>query len=266
MLPFITIFGRELGMYAVMAVIGMLIAGFVFCKEIKKSGNDDNDAIIFLLIAALGILIGGSLLYAITNLRYVKLFAHAERFSDVVWILGKLFGGSVFYGGLIGACIAGLLFIRIAKLPLKVYMDRCALFAPLFHGFARIGCFFGGCCYGVESTFGFCAVGNTLTDIGEVCRFPVQLLESALNFAIALVIWILLSKQKLEGKLFYLYLSLYAAVRFSDEFLRGDAVRGFVFGLSTSQFISIWIELIALTALLVIPFCQRRNETRKNRL
>ena len=130
-------------------------------------------------------------------------------------------------------------------------MDSAALFAPVFHIFGRLGCFFGGCCYGVECKFGFAAHGNTITDIGEVTRFPVQLLESFCNLCIAIIILSVLKKQKLSGRVFYLYLIMYATVRFFDEFLRGDEVRGFVFGVSTSQFISVIVFLYALAVLIL---------------
>ena len=64
----------------------------------------------------------------------------------------------------------------------------------------------------------------------------------------------------LRGKVFYLYLAVYAFVRFFDEFLRGDALRGFIFGLSTSQFISIFIEVFAL-AMLLLPIIKRKLKT-----
>ena len=134
-----------------------------------------------------------------------------------------MLGGFVFYGGMFGATAGGLLFVKKMKLPLDVYMDNAALFAPLFHGFARIGCFLGGCCFGIESSFGFAAHGNTVTAIGTVTRFPVQLLESLCNFLIALAIYILIRKGIAKGRLFFVYLSAYSVVRFFDEFLRRDA-------------------------------------------
>jgi phosphatidylglycerol:prolipoprotein diacylglycerol transferase len=66
----------------------------------------------------------------------------------------------------------------------------------------------------------------------------------------------------LRGKVFYLYLAIYAFVRFFDEFLRGDALRGFVFGLSTSQFISIFIEAFAL-AMLLLPIIKKKYTEKK---
>ena len=120
------------------------------------------------------------------------------------------------------------------------------------HGFARIGCFLAGCCYGVECEFGFTAHGNDLVPaVNDVSRFPVQLLESLGCFLIFFLILYLYRKGKLTGRLLFVYLGVYAVLRFCDEFLRGDAIRGFIFGLSTSQFISIFMALISLGGLLL---------------
>ncbi len=239
-------------MYAVMSILGLLFAGRIFCKRIRKETKDDTESIIFLIVLSIGMLIGGHALYACTNFKNLSLIFKASSFSELMLALRSAFGGMVFYGGLIGAYILGIIYVKVRKLDVMLYTDSVALFAPTFHGFARIGCFLGGCCYGIESKIGFAASGNTITNIGEARRFPIQLLEAALNFIIAIIIFYLLEKQKLKGQAFYFYLSLYAVVRFFDEFLRGDEIRGFIFGLSTSQFISIFVEIFALVMLFLI--------------
>lgn len=259
MFPIFHLFGKEIPMYAFMAVVGLLTAGFIFCRRISKSGLDDNEAILFLFVLALGMYIGGPILFAVTNAKYWYLFTKVQTLKEFWTVFSFIFSGSVFYGGLICAFIFGLIYIKIRKLPRDIYMDNAAMFAPLFHGFARIGCFLAGCCYGVESNFGFSAKGNTISDIGEVTRFPVQLLESLCNFIIAAIIFLLLKKGILRGKVFYLYLAIYAVVRFFDEFLRGDKIRGFIFGFSTSQFISIFVEIFALTLLFIIPLIKKKK-------
>lgn len=259
MLPVFILLGREISMYALMSIIGLLSGGAFFCKRIREEGEDDNEAIVFLLVLSLGMMVGGHILFGLTNVRSFYLFRDADSFGDFASAFSHLFGGMIFYGGLIGAFIFGLIYAKIRRLNITLYMDCSAFFAPFFHGFARIGCFFGGCCYGIESKLGFAAVGNTVTDIGEVSRFPVQLLEASLNFLIALAIFSLLKKGRFKGRLFYVYLSIYAIVRFLDEFLRGDDVRGFVLDLSTSQFISIFVELFAI--IMLVSTARRRHKT-----
>ena len=83
-----------------------------------------------------------------------------------------------------------------------------------------------------------------------VRRFPVQLVEAGFNLLLFVVLAWLLKKGLCKGKLFLLYLLAYSAGRFVLEFWRGDAYRGFLFGVSTSQWISILLFVAAGCALL----------------
>ncbi|MBQ4322697.1 MAG: prolipoprotein diacylglyceryl transferase [Clostridia bacterium] len=262
MFPQFTLFGKTIGMYPVMALIGGLLGGFVFCYELRRRGKDDNDGIVFLLFTALGCFVGGAILYSLTLYENYALFLQVTDFSSFIKAFGTVFGGSVFYGGLIGGMLTGLLVIKVKKLDRALYTDLGAILAPLFHSIARIGCFLGGCCYGVESEFGFTAHGNPLVPaVNDVSRFPVQLLESVGTLLICILIYVLYRKGKMKGHLFFLYLGLYAVLRFSDEFLRGDEIRGFVFGnISTSQFISMFMAAISLVGLTLYVVGKRKKQ------
>ena len=62
----------------------------------------------------------------------------------------------------------------------------------------------------------------------------------------------------MKDKLIYVYMLIYPVVRFILEFLRGDEIRGFLFGLSTSQWISILLFVYALIRLGIWRF--RKDE------
>lgn len=252
MYPIISIFGAEFSSYAVMAVVGLLISGFIFCARVARERPEESEAPFLLLAIALGMYVGGHALFFITNAGEWHLLTEAQSAGELWEVFLRLSGGSVFYGGLIGASLLGLLYLKLRNIPKEPYMDSAALFAPVFHGFARIGCFLTGCCYGAESPLGF-------ADHAGITRFPVQLLEAACNFIIAAVILFVLHKGLLRGKVFYLYLAMYAFMRFFDEFLRGDEIRGFILGLSTSQFISIFVEIFAL-AMLFLGFYKKSKK------
>lgn len=245
MFPYIELSNGRVGTYMLCALVGIFAAGIYVCRTAKKRGYDDNDFIVLMLISAIGILIGGHLLYGITNIKGICLLLsdwsrYVKTFDDFINCISLLFGGSVFYGGLIGGMTAGFIYAKVKKFDLKAVSDICAPMVPLFHTFGRIGCFFGGCCYGIESEFGYTIHGNDLIPmVNDVNRFPIQLMEAFLNFLLFLLLDYLLRKSKVKGGLFALYLVIYAAIRFFDEFLRGDSYRGFLFGLSTSQIISI---------------------------
>ncbi|MBQ8494155.1 MAG: prolipoprotein diacylglyceryl transferase [Clostridia bacterium] len=263
MLPTITLFGKTIGTYVIMALIGGLLAGVYACRAAAKRGQDDNDIIVVLLFAALGCLLGGHLLYALTNLPAVYQIFFAESFTDFLRRAVTGFGGSVFYGGLFGGIAAAALTMHIKRMNIALCADILTPAIPLFHAFARVGCFLGGCCYGIESPLGFAAHGNPLVPaVNDVSRFPVQLLEAVLNAVLFLVLLRLYSQSRqkpaLQGKLLLIYLPCYAVMRFFIEFLRGDEIRGFVGGLSTSQFIS----LLLLVTVAVVWLLGRRSAPR----
>lgn len=267
MFPYIIVFSKMITLYAVLAIIGMFAAGIYMCHLTRKRGFDDNDTIILLLFSAIGVLIGGHSLYGITNIKYIPTILESNNLKEFINGFISVFGGSVFYGGLIGGLIAGFIVLKCKKMNIDVFSDMAAVVIPLFHGFARIGCFLSGCCYGIESKFGFTVYNNDLVaDINGVNRFPVQLLEALLNFILFYIIRLTykksLSEEKLQGKLIFIYLSLYSVIRFFDEFLRGDEIRGFVFGMSTSQFISIVMFFVS-SIFLLLDF-QRRKSNHTN--
>lgn len=263
MFPYIEIFGKEITSYAIMAIIGILLAGFFCVKQAQKNKVDDNKVIVFLLIVAIGVLIGGHLLYGLVNLPLlIKFFTNLDKinsFDTVIAFLQTIFGGSVFYGGLLGGLLAGFIYGRVKKLDLKLYSYIITPAIPLFHFFGRIGCFLSGCCYGIESKVGFLYTNSLVEPANGVNRFPVQLLEAFCNLIIFILLYHWQKKKKYYDCLLPLYLSIYSFCRFFLEFLRGDTYRGFIGIFSVSQFISIIIFVIST---LYIIYCFRKKKNR----
>lgn len=268
MLPFFTVLGKNVSTYAASAIVGIFAACLLmlFISKRKKAKIDLDDTVLLSLFVLAGVFIGGHLLYGITNLKYFHLFLSVSDVRGFLSVATLVFGGSVFYGGLIGGTLCGIMGIKILRLDMALYGDLMAVCAPLFHGFARIGCFLAGCCYGIESKFGFAAHGNEIVpDVNGVVRFPVQLLESVGNFLIFSIMLTLFWKGILRGKLFFIYLMSYSVLRFLDEFLRGDVIRGFVGVLSTSQFISIFVFIFSFAALTVFRIFSKKVRSPQNR-
>lgn len=156
-------------------------------------------------------------------------------------------GGFVFYGGL----VFGLIYLLIYQIIYKnTYKSYSALIPPLAlgHGIGRIGCYLAGCCYG--------SIINKSDPISNMSRYPVQLFEAGSLFLIAFISYYLLKHKK---DVIGFYLIAYGIVRFILEFYRGDEIRGFWFlGLSTSQIISIFMILLALS-IYIYRYVARRN-------
>lgn len=254
MYPYLNIFGSQISMYSLSAVTGLLISGFTACKLSKRRNILYIDTIMFLLFSFIGVYFGGIILYALTQWQYIS--ALFRNFS-AIWndgmflpFLTVIFGGSVFYGGLLGGIAAGVLYLKVTKQSLGDFSDLAAAAAPLFHAFGRIGCFLGGCCYGIESDIGFVYENALVESANGVRRFPVQLAESAFEFLLFALILFMFIKGIQKHRLFLWYLFIYSIGRFILEFFRGDEYRGFVGVLSTSQFISVFIFAVSLILLI----------------
>ena len=158
--------------------------------------------------------------------------------------------GIVFYGGMLFFLLSVDLGIhRFVRHKRASSWGLAALVVPLFHGFARIGCYFGRCCYGIEMDGAFCA------HFFEH-RLPVQLIESGFNFLLFIALLLLFYYRKpWRGKLVRVYLCSYAPFRFLIELFRADAVRGGFGPLSFSQ----WVSLFILLGLVARAILRRRR-------
>ncbi len=259
MFPGFYVFGKFIGSYAVLAVIGIFAASPFAVLQYKKRGGNDADMIFTLLISSIGVFLGMHLLYGIVNIPYWHILFEAEGFVDFLKRFYAVFGGSVYYGGLIGGIIAGGTYIKIRGLPLELVSDCAAPAIALFHFFGRIGCFLGGCCYGIEWKYGVTFHNAVIPIANGVPRVPVQLMEAALELTLFLILWLLLGKRRFSGRLLLIYLITYSIGRFFLEFLRGDEYRGFLFGLSTSQIISLIIFAVSVPVFIASPLRKSEN-------
>ena len=203
-------------------------------------------------LSFVGVIIGGPVLYALVNLKdsieELKNIPEMDTFSTIIYTIQTFFGGNIFYGGLLGGLLAA--FILTHKKPrFKPIVDLAAAGIPLFHFWGRIGCFLGGCCYGIESPFGFTMHYSIAPGANDVSRFPVQLLESFFNLCLFFGLHYIRSKNLFKNKMIFLYLACYSTGRFFLEFLRGDAYRGFFLSMSTSQNISIILFIFSVLML-----------------
>ena len=244
MIPSIPLLHHEINPYTIMTIFAVLSSGIYGCIVAYKKKEDFIDLIVFVLFCYIGVFIGGQLLYAIINIndviRVISNFGLIVSVAGVPYALSRIFGGIVFYGGLIGGIFTGFILVKRNR-KYSVHVDIVAACIPLFHFFGRIGCFLGGCCYGIESSFGFTYRYSLIESANGVNRFPVQLLEALFNITLFFVLDRLRRLGMFKNRILLVYLVCYAVARFFLEFLRGDSYRGFFLGLSTSQIISILI-------------------------
>ncbi len=242
MLPDINIFGYHLPMYGTLIIIGFIIAIFLAMRLAPIYNMPKQDVVFASCYAGIGLLVGAKLMYALTFLP--KVIKNFDVFLDYPFqVLEMMFGGFVFYGGLIGVLLAVYLYAKHYKIDPLQYANILGPVIPFVHSLGRIGCFLAGCCYGKEH-HGFLSVSfpynKWVEELNEVPRYPVQLMESAANMVLFIGLYIYASKKRKPGRVLGIYLICYTVIRFVMEFFRGDIVRGvFLFGISTSQIISL---------------------------
>lgn len=183
----------------------------------------------------------------------------------------KLNGSMTFIGGLIGGVLSFLIVywlyiyviaprtkIKLLQNNMNATLTDALPFIPIgiciAHAFGRLGCFFGGCCYGLptDSWVGLAcsAPGGYHSDTLVI---PTQLFEMFFLLILAALMAFLYFKYRFNYN-FALYLFAYGVWRFFIEFVRGDA-RGKFIGsaLSPSQ---IW-SLVMCVAGFAYVFVQR---------
>ena len=218
--------------YMVMALIGGFFAVCFIFSRIDKYEILFTDFIKMFLLCMIGGVVGSKVLFAITQIPWL-----IKHFSIENMILLIPQSGFVFYGGLFGVIFTLMFLTRNDADMRKKVFEISVPAMPLFHAFGRIGCFLAGCCYGKKL--------STPIVIGtiEFARIPVQIIESMAEFILFIVLFIL-SKKNRDIDLLRIYLVIYAVIRFADEFLRGDKIRGIYGGVSTAQWISLIILLV----------------------
>jgi phosphatidylglycerol:prolipoprotein diacylglycerol transferase len=230
--------------YGVLLALAYL-AGLQFAVvRARRAGLDGArvmDLGIYLIIAAL---VGAKLMLIAVDFNYFR--------NQPAELLSLVRAGGVFYGGLIAAFGVGIWLIGRYRLPLWTTADMIAPGIALGHIIGRFGCLLAGCCYGRPTDVRWAitftdpvAAANVGTPL-QVPLHPTQLYDAG---AEALILIVLLVTERrgrgFPGRTLWLYLLLYAISRFIIEIYRGDE-RGAIFGMSTSQFVSLVILPISL--------------------
>lgn len=263
MFPFIDLKIIKIPMYGLCILLGIAAAVFIAYKIIGEKEKFWNFIIVAVVTFSLGF-VGAKILFILVSYKPSEYFSVVK---NMLFSKGNpgLNSGFVFYGGILFGLAGYFLGLKIAGYKFfsdesKNFINILALITPLVHGFGRIGCFCAGCCYGRRYDGIFSVVyKNPVSDVQVgVGIFPVQLLESALLFALFFLFWFLYRRNRI---IFPFYLIFYSLIRFFTEFLRGDVARGKIGMFSTSQFISLILFFIGIA--FVIFYKTRHSDLSK---
>jgi phosphatidylglycerol:prolipoprotein diacylglycerol transferase len=235
--------------YGVLVALGVLVGLWISVRNSERQGIKPENAWDFGIAVVLAGILGSKILYVILDWRTGNAFGDNLR---QIFSFSTLQAGGVFSGGLIGAFIVAWWFLRKHNMPALATCDAFAPGLAMGHGIGRLGCFAAGCCFGKE-THHFWGVtftnpvanANAGTPL-NISLEPTQLIESAAELGIFILLSWMFSRKKFDGQIFGAYLFLYGIARFLIEFLRDDPGRGGPFFgglLSGTQLISIGLVL-----------------------
>jgi len=231
--------------YGIAIVIGLLVFNFLIQKNdvFKKliTTEQFKNVLFYTIIAGI---IGGRILWVITDWNSISNFREIFEFWQP---------GYSSLGTLIAVLIYTPIYLKKINVPVIRFLDIVAVYIPLLHAIARIGCFLAGCCHGIvtDSIFGIIYT-HPDTAIPDYLKFtkihPTQLYSSLSLLLIFVFMYFVLQKKLTKpGQLLSAYLMLASCERFFNDFLRSG--REFITSsniLSLDQYIALGIFVFGL--------------------
>jgi phosphatidylglycerol---prolipoprotein diacylglyceryl transferase len=236
------------GVMMALAFLAGLWTATLRARREKISAERVADVTLWLMVGAI---LGARIVYVTT---YWKQEFADQPISEIFMIQH---GGLVYYGGLIGATIAGMIYIHWKKMPLWKTADVFAPSIALGSVFGRIGCLLNGCCYGRACSLPWAInfpADNPLHPPTTPVH-PTEIYDALLNFVLYVFLAWLFRRKKFDGQIFATYLILYAVFRSIVEYFRGDYPPDhvhFTFGLTSAQLVSVPIFIIGLALAAVL--------------
>jgi phosphatidylglycerol---prolipoprotein diacylglyceryl transferase len=258
--PIILHFGRlTITSYGVMVALGFAFGLWTASRRGRLAGVQAEKVLDLGPWLIVGAIVGARLLYVVTF--WNEQFAGKPMLEVFkVWR-----GGLVYYGGLVGASLACILYVRWKRLALWRLADILAPSIALGHVFGRIGCLLNGCCYGRPCDLPW-AIRFPQGNAAEAPTTPVhptEIYESLLNLGLYAALAWLFRRKKFDGQVFGVYLVCYALLRSLVELFRGDypAYQKYLGGLVTpAQLASLFILPIGVALLIVLSRLPRSHQ------
>lgn len=244
----ISIFGFSIAYYGIVIVTGMMIAIWIAQREAKRTGQNPEQYLDLAMIGIAAGILGARIYYVIFAWDYYK--------DDLLSIFNIRQGGLAIYGGIIGACIAVVIYSRKKKQNFSLLMDTASMSIVFGQIMGRWGNFFNREAFGDYTNNLFAmqlpvsAVRAneitqkmwdhvvTVSGVEYIQVHPTFLYESLWNVGVLLFLFWFRKRKKFNGEVFLMYLIGYGLGRIWIEGLRTDQLLLPVVGLPVSQLLS----------------------------
>ena len=268
----ITIFGIEVKFYGIVITIGFLLAYMIAVKEAKRTGQDEELYLDFLLWLVIPAILGARIYYVIFSWdEYFKPGKGiGETFIDIINIRG---GGLAIYGGIIAGVIVAIIFCKKRKANIFLMADTISMGLLLAQSLGRFGNFFNREAFGdyTDSLLAMCIpvdyyVGNgtlsgyvnsgvitqeiasktvVMDGMEWISVHPTFLYESLWNLGLLIIIFVYRKHKKFDGELGLMYVWGYGLGRVWIEGLRTDSLVISGINMRASQLLAALCVLVA---------------------
>ena len=244
----ISIFGFSIAYYGIVIVTGMMIAIWIAQREAKRTGQNPEQYLDLAMIGIAAGILGARIYYVIFAWDYYK--------DDLLSIFNIRQGGLAIYGGIIGACIAVVIYSRKKKQSFGLLMDTASMSIVFGQIMGRWGNFFNREAFGDytnnlfamqlpvsavranEITQKMWDHAVTVNGVEYIQVHPTFLYEGLWNVGVLLFLFWFRKRKKFNGEVFLMYLIGYGLGRIWIEGLRTDQLLLPVVGLPVSQLLS----------------------------
>lgn len=238
--------------YGVLLAAGFIAGGWTACRRAPRTGVPAERIMDLIPWLIGGAIVGARLLFVIS---YWETDFKGEPFIEIFMIRH---GGLVYYGGLIGASLAGIGYAKWKRLSLWKVADILAPSIALGYVFGRLGCLMNGCCFGEACELPWAIefpIGHPTHPVGEAAIpvHPTQIYDALLNLGLYAGLAWLYRRKRFDGQVFAVYLIVYSMTRSLVETFRGDYAPQHLAGpLTPAHLVSIGIFLAGVILFFVL--------------
>jgi len=205
--------GIRIYSYPALLYTGLVAGVLEGTRAARLAGLEPGRAYVALIILLVPALAGARLLFVAAHWPVYR------RERARIWRSSE--GGAALYGGLLLALPLSVPLLAALKLDFWAFWDVATVTMLVGMVFTKVGCLLNGCCGGraTNGAFGLTAPNH----LGVVARrFPNQLLEAALAFALLAGTTSLWARRPFEGRVFLASLAVYGSARFLLEGAREE--------------------------------------------
>ncbi len=255
----------EMRLYGIVIALGFVLAYIMVAKEAKRTKQDPELYLDFMLWMVVPAILGARIYYVIFSLdEFIK---EGQSVGETITGMFNIRGGGLaIYGGIIAGIITLIIFAKIRKVNTMLMLDTMCMGLLIGQVMGRWGNFFNREAFGgyTDSLFAMAIpvdwfgnknyllstvnngiitqemIDNVLIVDGKefIQVHPTFLYESVWNLIVLLVIFLYRRYKKFDGEMFAMYIWGYGLGRVWIEGLRTDSLMLFGMNFKTSQLLA----------------------------